>query len=134
FSRFLQRVIDRNDYNRGEALIAALARQLARPGTPAYDVAHARADLATLRDKRQFALMRRYAEAALAAGVTDFRVRRQYGQALIELGDYDRATDVLTGVVREADAKDRESKEARGLLGRVYKQRYVNAAQTPGAP
>ena len=71
--------------------------------------------------------MRRYGEAVLASGVTDFKVRRLYAQALIELGSFTDAVRVLKQIVKEAGARDLESFEARGLLGRVYKQQYVNA-------
>jgi endonuclease G len=132
FSRFLEEALVRHDYNRTESLVAALARH---PGANAhpYPAPHARADLATLRSYRQFSLMRRYAERVLAAGSTDFRVRRQYGQALIELSDFPAAVRTLEAIAAEAPPGDHEPYEARGLLGRVYKQQYVNAPAAPAA-
>jgi endonuclease G len=132
FSQFLKAAVDRHDYNRGDALVFAFERHLATTSKP-YSVPHARTDLAALRKKRQFALMRRYAAATIAAATTDLRVRRQYAQALIELGELRAAVSVLEGVIAGAPVGDPESYEARGLLGRVYKQEYVNAPHAAGA-
>ena len=41
-----------------------------------------------LRSKRQFLLMRRYAEAVLKSACNDFQVRRQLGQALIDEAEF----------------------------------------------
>ena len=48
-----------------------------------------------LRNERQFRLMRDYAAAVIESGTSDFEVRRQYGQVLIELKEVDAAVDVL---------------------------------------
>lgn len=132
FSGFLREAVGRHDYHRCDALVFALAAHLkARAGT--YPFEHADADLNELRRKRQFALMRHYGEAVLASAVTDFKVRGLYAQALIELGSFTEAVRVLKRIVKEADARHPESFEARGLLGRVYKQQYVNAPKDPRA-
>ena len=131
FSEFLKDAVDRHDYNRGDTLVTALTRHLRMHRAP-YSVAHARRDLGELRNQRQFALMRRYAEAALESGIADFRVRRQYAQALIELGDFSDAVPVLEKIA-QAGPTNTEWSEAEGLLGRVYKQQYVNAPDTPDA-
>lgn len=132
FSWFLDGAVERHDYDRGESLVSALERHLRASGAP-YSTPFARRDLATLRAYRQFALMRRYAESVLGSGSSDFRVRRQYGQALIELGEYADAEKVLEGIAAEAPPTDGEWAEAKGLLGRVHKQRYVNAPDAPDA-
>src|SRR6185369_3779831 len=87
----------------------------------------ARRLLANLRRKRRFALMRSLAEAIIQSGVTAPQVRRQYAQALIDDGHLNEAEDVLKTIVQDPTANAGEVMEARGLIGRVYKQRYVNA-------
>lgn len=74
--------------------------------------------LQTLRRKCHFDLMERVAEELLLAGGDGNQVRSQYAQALIDQGKLAQAVHVL---------ESRESAEARGLLGRAYKQLYVNA-------
>jgi subtilisin family serine protease len=127
FSALLAEALGRQDFFRSDALVAALARHLA-DGAYAYGTQHANTDLAALRKKRQFLLMRRYASAVIDSGATDFKVRRQYAQALIELKDFDSAKNVLTPLVEETTAaKHGERYEARGLMGRLLKQGYVDA-------
>src|SRR6185503_8922139 len=86
----------------------------------------ARLLLERLRSKRRFALMRQLAEAVIASGVTSTQVRRQYAQALIDDGYLDDAERVLNAIIEDPMTRSGELMEARGLLGRVYKQRYVN--------
>ena len=80
---------------------------LARTSGP-YPADAARADLAALRNERLFRLMRDYAAAAVAGGTTDFRVRRQYGQALIELKDKG-AVPALVSLLDKPDQASAES-------------------------
>jgi subtilisin family serine protease len=117
---------ERNDFEFGAKLVEAFARHTARRGSP-YPADRAAVDLEGLRAERQFLLMRRYAAAAVGSGTTDFAVRRQLAQALIELKDFDEATRVLGPLIEETPTGYRENYEARGLLGRAYKQRYVDA-------
>jgi predicted transcriptional regulator len=86
----------------------------------------ARLLMARLRRKRRFTLMRQLAEAIIESGVTSTQVRRQYAQALIDDGFLDDAERVLNAIVEDPMTMSGELMEARGLLGRVYKQRYVN--------
>jgi endonuclease G len=131
FSGLLKEAVGHNDFNRSEALVGVFSDHATKRSDP-YAANHAKTDLRTLRRKRQFLLMRSYASAVLASGTTDFEVRRQYAQALIELKDFDRAEEVLLPLVEEATtANDDERFEARGLLGRAYKQRYVDSGK-PG--
>jgi subtilisin family serine protease len=88
--------------------------------------------LKALRRKRQFLLMRRYAEGVQGSGSRDLQVRRQYAQSLIELKQFEEAIEVLTALIADTtpaasqDVLD-EQIEARGLMGRVWKQKYVDA-------
>src|SRR6185369_15041344 len=87
----------------------------------------ARRLLASLRRKRRFELMRSLAEAIIQSGVTAPQVRRQYAQALIDDGHLDEAESELNAIVQDPATNAGEVIEAHGLIGRVYKQRYVNA-------
>jgi endonuclease G len=126
FSSFLSRALARHDQSQCDELVTRFADRLGQ-GEQAYEAEHAREDLGMLRRSRQFGLMQRYARAVLASGVRDFTVERQYAQSLIELGGYDAAIALLTRIVSESGDHHSESYEARGLLGRAYKQMYVNA-------
>lgn len=79
-----------------------------------------------LRRKRQFALMVQLAEAMVRSGLDTFPVRRQYAQALIDQGVLTPAEMLLKSVVQDAPRNSLDTREARGLIGRVYKQVYVN--------
>jgi endonuclease G len=133
FSEYLQRALTHHDFNRGESLIANLERYLRRRPYP-YPAPHARNDLKTLRRKRQFHLMGRYAETVLASGTDDTQVRRQLAQSLIERGRFDEALQVLQGIMEAASRDDPERIEAKGLIGRLFKQKYVNDPRDPSAP
>lgn len=132
FSGFLEDAVARHHYDASETLIGTLARHLAATNAP-YSGPHVRRDLGELRGQRLFALMQRYAEAVIASGNADAVVRRQRAQALIELGRFAEATTVLEQLVADVPASDGEWAEAQGLLGRIYKQKYVNAPAAPGA-
>lgn len=89
----------------------------------------ARRILSHLRRKRRFVHMELLADALVRDGVRDPEVRRQYAQALIERESYGAAESLLNDLLREQDLPPREKVEAVGLLGRAYKQQYVDAAQ-----
>jgi hypothetical protein len=81
--------------------------------------------LAQLRNKRQFLLMAQLADVILWSGLNSFEVRRQYGQALIDQGMLHPAETMLRSIIQDAQGNSEEF-EARGLIGRIYKQLYVN--------
>jgi energy-coupling factor transporter ATP-binding protein EcfA2 len=89
--------------------------------------------LQLLRNKRYFELMRQVANAFLQAGQRSPQIRRQYAQALLDLHYDTAALDVLMQLATDTRDDPAEHAEARGLLGRAYKQIYVNAA-APGLP
>jgi len=126
FSAVLAGAVRRRDEARLQQLIAAFEEHSEVRPWP-YPFGPARADLLALRGARRFRAMRRYAEAAIASGTRDAEVRRQYGQALIELGEFGRAIGVLEAIASDSGAHAEEVREAYGLLGRAYKQMYVNA-------
>lgn len=133
FSNYLQDAIGKLDFSRGEFLVGALARHIQHRPRP-YPTDSARRDLSTLRSRRQFLLMERYADLVLQSGNTDLQVRRQFGQALIEQGRLDEALPVLQAVASEAPPTDNERAEGFGLIGRLFKQRYVNDPKSAAAP
>jgi len=90
-----------------------------------YPEPEARDILATLRRKRYFQLMTRVADALVEAGADYPVVRRQYAQALLDQHHLMAAKSVLEQLVAGTDEVSDEQVEAKGLLGRVYKQMYV---------
>ena len=82
--------------------------------------------LSSLRRKKRFAAMSHLAEEMIRSGLTALQIRRQYAQALIDQGMLMPAEMVLQAILLDASQNQTEIEEARGLLGRVYKQLYVN--------
>ena len=91
-----------------------------------FPLPSAKSILSSLRRKRCFALMQQVADAFLSNGQRHAQIRRQYGQALIDSGQLHAALAVLEAIVADPDAPPSEVDEAWGLIGRAYKQSYVN--------
>lgn len=92
------------------------------------DVDAARAMLAELLEQRQYKLAARLAEALVRHDPFGYTVRRQYAQALIELGLVTVAVDALKVLHAELKAQPQWADEAAkvcGLLGRAHKQLFV---------
>jgi subtilisin family serine protease len=132
FSEALLNVVSLHDHNQAETLIAAFTRHIEQRPYP-YPAEHANTDLAVLRRERQFKLMRRYGDAVLGSGTQDEQVRRQYAQSLIEQRAFDQALEVLGSIVGDPNSAQVEVAEAYGLIGRTYKQRYLDDPQAPGS-
>ena len=130
FSVLLADAARRNDFEFGSQLVTAFAAHIAVREHP-YPATEAGNDLDGLRRTRQFVLMRDYAKAAIDGGSKDPKVRRQYGQALIELKRFGDAIKELLRVVATTEPAHREHDESRGLIGRAYKQQYVDAHIDP---
>jgi V8-like Glu-specific endopeptidase len=81
--------------------------------------------LRDLRGQRRFKWMTELAEAFLQSGLRTPQIRRQYAQALIDQGLLAAPEMILQSVVQDAKGQGEEF-EARGLIGRLYKQLYVN--------
>jgi hypothetical protein len=79
-----------------------------------------------LRRKRQFVLITQLAEVMLRSGLNTLLVRRNYAQALIDQGNLTPAEIVLQSIINDAQNNKTEEMEARGLVGRIYKQIYIN--------
>jgi V8-like Glu-specific endopeptidase len=94
--------------------------------------------LQQLRNKRMFTLMQRVADCCIQTGRQTYKIRRQYAQSLIDQEIFTASLTVLHELKNDTanDASKEaaaENKEANGLIGRVYKQLYVNADE-PGNP
>src|SRR5262245_32908604 len=93
-----------------------------------YPRHEARPILQNLRKNRYFDLMQRVADAFLQGGQNSPTVRRLYAQALIDQSILAAALDVLNPLAQETVNKDQdEYAEVYGLIGRTYKQRYMDA-------
>ena len=115
----------------GELCQQTVARIKSEPST--IDDRLAKDLLSMLRRKRQFASMAQLAEAMLRSGLNTFVVRRQYAQSLIDQGVLTPAELLLQSVVQQAQENSLDYREARGLIGRIYKQVYVNQ-NDPASP
>ncbi|HYO13527.1 MAG TPA: serine protease [Thermoanaerobaculia bacterium] len=110
--------------------VARLAEELIahlRSRVGLYPEADALRVLGILRRKRHFELLQRVADAFLLSGQRSPQALRHYAQALIEGGPgrWTAAVAVLEDLVAGTTAHPEENAEARGLLGRVYKQLYL---------
>jgi subtilisin family serine protease len=126
FSSLLKQSVDTYDLFGTAELVESFAAYL-DVTNESYPADHASRDLETLRSKRQFHMLCRYAGALVDKGTAPPVVRRQFAQALVEQKRHDHALDVLQSVVNDCEPEDHEAVEARGLMGRLYKQRYVDA-------
>jgi len=98
------------------------------------EAATARKILGALRRKGWFVLLEKVAEALCFTEQDDAQVRRQYAQALIDQGKIPAAIYVIESLITRTADDPAENAEARGLLGRIYKQLYVNAVNAGGSP
>ena len=84
--------------------------------------------LSALRKRRFFEHTERLADAFIQTGAGTNTVRRLYVQALLDQGHFTAAFLVLERLIAETESVDLvENAEAKGLMGRAYKQLYVNA-------
>ena len=117
------------DHPRAEALCEELIAYVRADAEP-YPLNQARRILGALRAERQFTLLQRVADAFMQAGQADPVIRRQHAQALLDQGSLSAAEAMLLALVADTKSSPVEHAQARGLLGRAYKQMYVNASGT----
>jgi hypothetical protein len=91
---------------------------------------HCKDILDTLRKKRLFTQMERVCDAFLQADLTFPVVYRQMAQSLIEQGKARSAPFYLNQIDLDTVEDTFEWSEAKGLLGRIYKQCYVDLNRT----
>ena len=82
--------------------------------------------LYNLRRKQCFRSMAAISESLVQSGVRTPLVQRQYAQALIDQGLLTPAESMLRSIVQDSPNAGAEEFEARGLIGRICKQLYVN--------
>jgi hypothetical protein len=139
-SRGAEPILD--DLTRAAALldragVAALSKELVQALAAGFDPEKKpQRALDVLRKGRFFAEMLLVGDALRALGADVPKVRRHYAQALIEQGQLSVALDLLQGLARDTAGDPAENAEARGLIGRVHKQRFVAwaGAGNPTAP
>src|SRR5687768_10424934 len=115
-------------------LAGDLALQLAaeiRGSDEPYPAALAHNALKPLRRKRYFDVALQLAEAVFESGQADPLVRVQYAQALIDSGRIAAAIPYLESFIASTSPRSLARSEAQGLLGRAYKQLYVNGGGEP---
>jgi hypothetical protein len=125
----LDAALKRFEWERVDELCAELVRAIRRDPTEAPGATRA---LRLLRRKRRFDNIVRLAEALFQAGHDgpgSEAIRRQYAQALIDLGILVAAERVLEQAIRTSGGTP-EDAELRGLMGRVHKQRYLALPST----
>lgn len=123
----LARAVSEADGQAVEAVTGELIDDIRGSSKPYSDKA-AHALLGQLRGIREFGLMQQMSDALIQSGQDSFQVRRQYAQSLLDQGNITSAIDALNKLAKDAKGRDRrEHLEAQGLLGRAYKQLYVEA-------
>jgi V8-like Glu-specific endopeptidase/tetratricopeptide (TPR) repeat protein len=101
-------------------LVGQLKRE---PDTITAKLAHKSLD--ALRGSRRFEHMGKLAEAFIADGCEDAQVQRQYAQALVENGQTLPAIRMLEGVIADKNTPKAEWADAKGVLGRAWKERAL---------
>ena len=143
----IQRCFAAGDRGQVEALLDALISDLDRTGR-AVDATAAKQVLAELRKHAWFSRLEQVAAKLSQCAVDDVQVQRQLAQARIELGQITEAVEGLLHLKQkiETDLDDKdlsvpnretlksELGETLGLLGRAYKQYYVNARPSAVEP
>lgn len=126
----LRDALDALDAPRVSELCSALTDHVAVE-PEAYPLQPARRVLEALRAHRKFALMQEVAVAFIQTGRDDPVIRRLHAQALLDQADVEAARAVLVEIVAVTATGSAEHAEARGLLGRAYKQMYITASNGP---
>jgi hypothetical protein len=120
------------DWTEAEHLCEGLVSRINDAQQP-FPEKQAKLVLKELRRKRQTKLTALVADALMGNGRAEAEIQRQYAQALIEQANLNAAERILKALSSDSATPPREISEARGLLGRVCKQRYVDAQQ-PQSP
>ena len=123
----LTAALDAHDKSATRAFCDDLIARIYKTTEP-YPPNPAKKLLSTLRKRRFFEQMERLADALIQTGAGSNTVRRLYVQALLDLGHFTAAFLVLERLIADTEGTDPvENAEAKGLMGRAYKQLYVNA-------
>lgn len=87
----------------------------------------ARRVLKSLRSHRHFEKMKEMAQAFIDDGCEDAQIFRQYSQALIDTGFANPAIGLLESIIQDPNTPHEELAEARGVLGRAWKEKALAA-------
>ncbi len=124
------------DRQRAEELCEQLVVHLRSRAKP-YPFDQSKSILGILRRKRYFDLIVKVADILIQTGQNQANIRRQYAQALLDLGYISAGLDVLKVLEHDCLKENNagELAEARGLMGRARKQMYMDAAaiKRPGS-
>ena len=82
--------------------------------------------LGMLRRRRRFGDLERLAALFIVSGKSEPNLRRQLAQALLDQNRVQQGLRVLCDMAPKVQADPVEGPEVRGLIGRAYKQLYVN--------
>jgi len=118
--------LERFDWTAANRICDGLIAELNAAPAP-FSERSAKTILTLLRRKRQFQLMGLVADAFIRGGLTTPLVLRQYAQAMIDQGNLVASQMVLQNIIADDKTPADERAEAKGLLGRIFKQLYVNA-------
>ncbi len=99
---------------------------------PVVDLLDAKAQVKGLIDARQFDLAISLAEAVSRRDPGDPTNRRRYAQVQIETHNVTAAIDMLKAIMARLPSSHPEYAEALGLLGRSYKQMFIDAPDKSG--
>lgn len=99
-----------------------LATAIRGTGARCTDTTTARAAVKALREARYHGAAMHVADAAFESGAEDLKLRVLYAQSLIDTGRLAAALPILESIGENDPAYG----EARGSIGRVFKQWYVN--------
>ena len=123
----LVEAIDAFDHGRTQAICHDVVAHI-RLSEGVFPALEATRLLSLLRSKRHFRLMQQVADALIQVGQSTPQVRRQYAQALLDQRQLTAALAVLHELLDEPGLEATEEAEARGLIGRAFKQLYVACA------
>lgn len=121
---------DHFDRAKARQLAEGLAKEIRASGS-AYAVDLAMDALQPLRRKRFFDLALNLADAIFESGQDDPLPRLFYAQALIDTGRIAAAIPFIESIVASTAPNSEARVEAEGLIGRAYKQLWVNGGGDP---
>lgn len=124
----LKRSIETYDQGAADAALTRLIAVLDGAETM-FPSLEARTLMRLLRERRWFGLTTRAGDAFVRAGVEEPAVRREYAQALIDNGMLAAGRAVLLPLLNLTMDDKAENAQVRGLLGRAYKQMYLDAGE-----
>ena len=127
----MTQALDSFDWSAVETISNELSERI-RKTPDTFPTAIAESLLGKLRRKQCFRSMATISESLIESGVETPNVQRQYAQSLIDQGLLTPAQSVLRSIVHDPNAGEEEF-EARGLIGRIHKQLYVNR-NDPSSP